>query len=323
MKRFTKGLLAVLIAAFVAGNGFAGAKQEPVAASLPGFAAEVSREVVPLERNGIQLYLARYQPTDSGAKTPILLVHGLTYSSHEFDVDYADYSLVRYLANNGYAVWLIDIAGYGSSQKVTDGFQSDSDYAAEDIAAAARKIAESAGVEKIDVLGWSWGTVTSGRFAAKYPELVSKLVLYAPIVAGLGDYAVPDPFHANDWAHAADDFQKTADGSIDFTLIEPAVANTYLANSWRYDGAGSPAGGRRDLLVAATERLIPTANITAPTLLILGDKDPYVSVDLAKEALATLPNGEIKVINGAAHAVMMEKPYYKEFRETVLAFLKK
>ena len=80
-----------------------------------------------------------------------------------------------------------------------------SDYAAEDIAAAARVILEHTGRKSLDVLGWSWGTVTSGRFAANYPELVHKLVLYAPIVAGLAEIEVTNPFNHNTWEHAADD----------------------------------------------------------------------------------------------------------------------
>ncbi|GHV88768.1 alpha/beta hydrolase [Spirochaetia bacterium] len=326
MKMVKSGLLIILALALTVGAGLTGCnrQQGPQAEQeTAGFAAEVISQVFPLERNGVKLHLARYQTADGGAKIPLLLVHGLTYSSHEFDVNYADYSLVRYFANNGYAVWLLDIAGYGSSAKVADGFAPNSDYAAEDIAAAANVILETSNTAKLNVLGWSWGTVTGGRFAAKYPELVDKLVLYAPIVAGLADITVTDAYHANDWAHAADDFQKNADGSINYTIIEPAVANTYLANCWLYDGAGSPNGGRRDLLVAPTERLIPTADIQAPTLLILGDKDDYVSVALAEEALATLAQGRLKVIPGGAHAMMMEKPYYREFRESVLAFLKK
>jgi hypothetical protein len=34
----------------------------------------------------------------------MLLVHGLTFSSHEFDLNYKDYSLARWLANQGYVV---------------------------------------------------------------------------------------------------------------------------------------------------------------------------------------------------------------------------
>jgi pimeloyl-ACP methyl ester carboxylesterase len=288
------------------------------------FAADVGVEVFPLERNGVALHLARYQTEEPGEKTPLLMVHGLTYSSHEFDVDYGDYSLARFFAGNGYAVWLLDIAGYGSSQKVEDGFMPNSDYAADDIAAAAKRIAEVSKTAKVNVLGWSWGTVTSGRFAAKYPDLADKVVLYAPIVAGIAAVEVTDAYHQNTWAHAAEDFQVKADKSIDYDIVEPPVAATFLSNCWRYDGAGSPNGGRRDLLVDPKERLIPTASIKAPTLLILGDKDGYVTPALCEEALKTLPKGsELKVVKGAAHAMLMEKPYYKEFRESILNFLKK
>lgn len=241
------------------------------------WAGEILQENVPLERNGIQLHLERYAEQDGQEKKPILFVHGVTYSSHEFDVDYGDYSLTRYLARHGFEVWLLDIAGFGRSGEVRNGFLPDSDYAAEDIAAAVRCILARHNLPSMDILGWSWGTVTSGRFAAKYPELVHRLVLYAPIVAGLGDVRVKEPFHKNTWEHAADDFQKTADGSIDFNITEKAVADTYLANAWHYDKDTSPNGGRRDLLVSSKKRLNPTAEIKAPVLIIAGTNDTYVT----------------------------------------------
>ena len=165
--------------------------------------------------------------------------------------------------------------------------------------------------------------MTSGRFAAKYPELVHRLVLYAPIVAGLGDVRVKEPFHKNTWEHAADDFQKTADGSIDFNITEKAVADTYLANAWHYDKDTSPNGGRRDLLVSSKKRLNPTAEIKAPVLIIAGTNDTYVTPEMCAKAYKTLPNkdSQLEIIPGAAHAMLMERPYYKLFREKVMKFL--
>ena len=284
--------------------------------------AGISRETFPLERNGIKLHLECFSSGSEGE--PLLLVHGLTYSSHEFDVNYGDYSLARFFANNGFKVWLLDIAGYGSSQEVTDGFMPDSDYAAEDIACAVKFILEKSGRKSLDVLGWSWGTVTSGRFAAKYPGLVKKLVLYAPIVAGLADVQVENPFNHNTWLHAAGDFQVKADKTIDYEIVEPEVADTFLSNCWRYDKDSSPNGGRKDLLVSPEKRLIPTAGLDMPVLIIAGSKDDYVSPELCKEAFDSLPdkNSRLEIISGAAHAMMMEKPYYKIFRNKVLDFLK-
>lgn len=289
------------------------------------FAVNFTTEVVPLERAGVKLHLQKLSADDAGAKEPILFVHGLTYSSHEFDVNYGDYSLARYFATNGYDVWTLDIAGYGSSQEVENGFMPNSDYAAEDIAAAVKLILSRTGKEKMDFLGWSWGTVTSSRFAAKYPEYVRKIVLYAPIVGGLGAAKVENPFNKNTWLHAAGDFQVKEDGSIDYDIVEPAVADTFLSNCWRYDKDSSPNGGRVDLLVSQDERLLPTAEIKAPVLLISGSKDQYVTPALCEEAYATLKNkdSQLVIIEGAAHAAMIEKPYYKELREKALGFLKK
>ena len=112
------------------------------------FAAEganFSYAEYPLERAGVALHLDRVALVGAEPQKDILLIHGLTYSSHEFDVDYKDYSLVRKLAREGYAVWRLDIAGYGRSGKVEDGFMPNSDYAAEDINAAVEKISAATG----------------------------------------------------------------------------------------------------------------------------------------------------------------------------------
>ena len=287
--------------------------------------AEILREVVPLERNHVPLYLERYIEKDGQRKQPLLFVHGVTYSSHEFDVDYKDYSLARYFARHGFEVWLLDIAGFGNSGSVGDGFLPDSDYAAEDIASAVQCILQRNRVSAVDVLGWSWGTVTSGRFAARNPGMVRRLVLYAPIVAGLGEQQVTEPFHTNTWMHAVEDFQTAPDGGIDFRIVEKPVADTYLSNAWRNDKTSSPNGGRRDLLVSPDTRLIPTADIKVPTLIIAGSKDPYVSPALCEEVYKTLPNRDsrLEIIEGACHAMLIERPYYRRFREKVRAFLSK
>ena len=117
-----------------------------------------------------------------------------------------DYSLVRRLAFEGYAEWKLDIAGFGQSGAVDEGFIPDSDYAGEDIDAAVELIIKESGQDKRDLLGWSWGTVTATRCASKHTEHLNRLVLYAPILSGLGNYEVSEEFRHNTWEHAADDF---------------------------------------------------------------------------------------------------------------------
>ena len=300
----------------------------PVACYAEALPVEEEEEITylyeefPLEREGIDLHLDRVTVDGAIISDNILLVHGLTYSSHEFDIDYEDYSLVRLLAREGYAVWRLDVAGYGRSGAVEDGFLPDSDYAAEDIEAAVEAIVEASGDDAIDILGWSWGTVTSGRFAAKYPEHVCHLVLYAPILSGLGEVDVADDFHYNTWEHAADDFQKDAEGNFDLSITDPVVIEMYCSSCWHYDRDYSPNGGRRDLCVSAEEKLIDLSAIQTPTLVICGSVDPYLNYDLVDVALDSLPEGsELKKIEGASHALFLEEPYYHEFQDTVLDFL--
>ena len=291
-------------------------------AVVESIAVEYTYEEFPLERNGIALHLDCVTVEGAAPDRNILLVHGLTYSSHEFDINYQDYSLVRLLARDGYAVWRVDVAGYGRSGQVEDGFMPDSDYAGEDINAAVELIVATTGIDKIDVLGWSWGTVTASRYAAKYPEHLNKLVLYAPILCGLGSYDITDAFHYNTWEHAADDFQLDENGNYDLTITDPVVIEMYCSSCWHYDRDYSPNGGRRDLCVAASEKLIDLDAIQAKTLVICGSKDPYLDFDLVYAAPDHLPEGsELVVIPGASHAVMIEAPFYHDFQASLLAYL--
>ena len=111
MKRQMKALILPVIAFALAAAG-----------RLTAYGEEFTYkyEEFPLERNGIALHLDCVKAENRSPAGQILLVHGSTYSSHEFDIDYQDYSLVRRLAREGYAVWRLDIAGYGQSGPVKE-----------------------------------------------------------------------------------------------------------------------------------------------------------------------------------------------------------
>ena len=84
-----------------------------IKANDPAPEAGYVSEVFPLEREGIDLHLECMKQEGASPDKNILLIHGVTYSSHEFDINYQDYSLVRKLAREGYCVWRLDIAGFG------------------------------------------------------------------------------------------------------------------------------------------------------------------------------------------------------------------
>lgn len=286
--------------------------------------ARIVRERVPLrDHRGIGLYFESFRLDDGKKKLPLLMAHGLTYSSHEFDVDVGDYSLVRFLARSGYEVWLIDFAGYGRSQEIDDGFMTDSDYAVEDLADAVKVILKRGENDRLDLFGWSWGGLVAGKFAIKYPELLRKLVLYAPLISGLREKSVTAPFISNTWAHAADDFQVSLDGELDVRITDPEVVALYVANCRRFDRDTCPNGGRREIFTSPQNRLLNAESISLPTLILGGTRDPYCSVGSCREAFDLLPdNGSRLVIfDGGSHMMMIEKPFYHAFRQDVIAFL--
>lgn len=134
--------------------------------------------------NGLKIYLWEKYPrgfekTFAKNKKIVLLVHGATWTGRpDFDLQIRDYSLMDFLAKNGYDVWAIDIHGYGRSEK-TDKDWSDTESASGDINAAVDYVSKLRGVDKISILGWSWGTQTTGLFTMKHPEKVEKLILFA------------------------------------------------------------------------------------------------------------------------------------------------
>jgi pimeloyl-ACP methyl ester carboxylesterase len=288
--------------------------------------AELVIKQHPLSRNNVQLHLVSYQDTKAKQAMhypDILWVHGLTYSSHQFDLNLKHYSIAREFAKKGFRVWLLDITGYGQSQKIPDGFIVNSNYAAQDINAAADYIIQSEKIKKINVVGWSWGTITSSRFAVEHPEKVNKLILFAPIIRGMGLPAPQKSYQSFSQEAALSDFQ-LKNGTIDSAITEPDVVKTYLQQVKKYDSKGSPNGGRADLFQSKETQLIPYQNFKTPVLFIAGDQDPYLS---AKKDFTLMmhqaPKGSCsQIIQGGGHALFLEKPYSQQFQHDVELFLK-
>ena len=285
---------------------------------------DFQRERLPLKRNGHELFLQSVRGDKSSPKKNILMVHGMTYASHYFDLPYQDYSLMEFFARNGYTAWRLDITGFGQSESVEDGFLPASDYAAEDIDAAVRAIARQAEVNKIDLFGWSWGTVTSSKYAVKHPEAVDKLVLYAPIVTGILEKAasVTEAFVHDAWKSAMDDFQLDRDHNLIEAITDPGLVAAYQKSSREHDKEWIPNASRREVMSSRDHVLIPLEKLKMPVLIIYGSRDPYLNFARILEGFpALLPSSELVVINGGAHAVFLEKPFYRKFRQKVLLFL--
>lgn len=301
-----------------------------VVAAIPN--CTLANKLFPISHNGLDLFLSRTTAAHCHNNYPqklkypdILLIHGLTYSSHEFNVKYRDYSLVRFLAERGARVWVLDMTGYGNSAKPQNGFVVDGAYAANDIAMAEDTIARVSKVEKINLLGWSFGAVASARMAQAHPTLINTLVLYAPLYYGKGNPAPTEDYHKFVESEVLSDFQKNATGEIDSTITESGLIKTYLKQCKKYDKNGSPNGGRKYDNQGTTVHLFEPNLLNMPVLILGGGRDPVINhaVDLPK-IIQQLPNNGSKLIEykGASHMIMLERPYYHQFQRDVWNFIR-
>lgn len=270
--------------------------------------------------NSLKVYLWEkyhkdYAKTFKQSKKIVLLVHGGTWTGRpDFDLQIRDYSLMDYLAKNGYDVWAIDIHGYGKSDK-TDKDWSDTESAAGDISAAVDYIAKQNGVEKVSILGWSWGTQTTGLYTMKHPEKVDKLILYAMGWKGLERHrAIPLPkeqYRINTETAARSDF---IEGQYEADVVEKYVKEALA------EAPKSPNGVYVDFI--SKMPILQPEQIKVPTLIIYPEKDFLATESETLEffgKLGTKYKSYVFLPDGG-HAILLEK-HYKKFQSVVLGFL--
>jgi pimeloyl-ACP methyl ester carboxylesterase len=148
--------------------------------------------MVPAADPGISLYVRNKHPEGVSKFAPakiLLYVHGATYPAETaFDLQLNGLSWMDYIARRGYDVYLVDVRGYGKSTRPPEmdkpANQSApivrTETAVKDVGAAVDFIRKRRGVDKINLLGWSWGTNIMGWYTTQNNDKVNKLVLYAP-----------------------------------------------------------------------------------------------------------------------------------------------
>ena len=140
---------------------------------------------------GGELGLWEMAPAGRVMLPPVLLLHGATFGSALFDLPLPGYSLMRELADGGRFVYAVDIRGYGASGanpvmvSPPEGKPpfSRAREAVEDVGAAVHEIRQRHSVSSIDLVGFSWGTIVAGWYAARHVGDIRRLALYAPLFA--------------------------------------------------------------------------------------------------------------------------------------------
>jgi pimeloyl-ACP methyl ester carboxylesterase len=307
--------------------------------------------MVPADRDGLQIYVRNKRPADMTTFTPgrtLVFVHGATYpASTAFDLSLDGLSWMDFIARRGFDVYLLDLPGYGRSTRpaAMDG-PADGGAPVETTAEAVRDYAAVADwvmkrrhIDRIDVMGWSWGTTIAGGFAAENPSKVNRLVLYAPVWLSQARPPTGDAAHLGAYRLVTRDAAMARwmtgvpeDKKAD--LIPPGWFDAWQKATWATDPKAAtadpptlraPNGVIADIrgYYMSGRATYDPQRITAPTLLIQAEWDHDTPPYMAQALFPLLTRAAWKqydLLGEGTHTVMMEKNRMQLF-EAVQTFL--
>lgn len=244
----------------------------------------------------------------AGAGEPLILLHGLGLNLHLWDDQFAAFAkcfrVIRY-----------DLRGFGRSLPTTATPFSH----VEDL----KSLLDQLRIDRAHLLGLSLGGRIATDFALQYPQRMARLVLAD---TALGGYRFSEDWYAR--LNAILQCGKAGDVTaakalwlahplFDMVKTQPAIGERFsaIANSdagWHWLHQGLEQG----IAPAATKRL---QEITARTLIVVGEHDLADFHAIAKLLESGIPHAEKRVIRDAGHIVNMEAP--AAFNSTVLDFL--
>jgi pimeloyl-ACP methyl ester carboxylesterase len=251
--------------------------------------------------NGISLW---YELNGSG---PLLVQIGGAVNAHE------GYATVTPAMAEHFTVLDYDHRGYGASDRPV-GDDYGLDLWADDLAG----LLDALEIERLLVHGGSMGGFIATRFASRYPERVERLVIGGAVAKC--DRMSRTQFHI--WKRIAQAYGVDSE-ELALHLTTHAFSREHLETLGETAVDDMRDGTARNVTIevflAACELMINTdtraelASITAPTLVMVGDRDVITPLDSASGGAGArymaehIPNSELLVLEGCGHGNLVER----------------
>lgn len=269
-----------------------------------------------------------------GSGPPVVVLHGSPGG-----IDQAEL-IGEFLLDNGFSVVALSRPGYGGTPMLT-GLESPAGQA--DLVAA---LLDALGIGRTAVFAWSGGGPAAVELAARHPERVRALVLFAPVTRSVHwRLSTVDHLLFGTWAgrcflrlsvrlapgwvvDSAIDSAGTLSGAdrrerVAEVLADPARRALVLAMAER---AGAEVDRRRGLVAdqESCEHLddLPFESVDAPTLIVQGDADREVPVADAEHAAGLIPDARLLLMPGGTHMCLFADPGFAEAQAEVVATLR-
>jgi len=344
MRRFGTFSIYLLVLAVMTGTGSAQQRVTSIriAAAAQGVSSRTVAEehfLVPFGTSGLRLFLRHLPPSHSanGSTRSVLFVHGATFPSGlAAAFAFGGHSWMEDLSKAGVDSWALDFMGYGGSDRypqMSDATASGApllrtEEASRQIEAAMRFIHDTRHIEKLSIIAHSWGTLPSGLFATRQPDLLDRLVLFGPVTLRheQPDNSAPTPA----WNVTVDAQRKRFYGYVprgeapvlaasDMALWGPAYLASDTDSAKRTPpSVRVPYGPLADLDLAWSGHfLYDPAAIRVPVLIIRGEWDDVTTNEDARWLYQGLRNAPIKrdiVISRGTHVMHLEASRFELYR---------
>lgn len=240
----------------------------------------------------------------AGQGRPLVLLHGMGSSGRDW------LPVAPELARH-YHLILIDLRGHGQSS-----LSRHHDYSVRSMAADVWQVVDDLGLNAVSMLGLSLGGCVTLQSAILHPARLEKIVLVNTFAKmrskGVWDW----------WAKmkrlviAVQGMDKLA-WYVASGLFQDEDLRQIAYEELRHNDLGvilrTMAGlSRMNLL-----KELP--HISAPTLVLIGDRDKTVPPRCADDLLAGIPQARLEVISDAGHALPYDQP--EKFLQAVLNFM--
>jgi len=241
-------------------------------------------------RSGISLPYAEHG--DPGG-IPVVLLHGLSDSHPCWE------PILAHLPESVHA-YAVTARGHGDASRPGS-------YTVADMAQDTVEFMDAVGLGSAIVVGHSMGSIVATRLAIDHPERVAGLVILGAATTFLAGVGLQDM--AAELEAMCDPLDR--DYLRDFQLstlarpIPPGMLDEVVAESAKLSIATLRAALRDVCLVDFSDQL---GAITAPTLIVWGERDAICPREQQDALVAAIPDARLSIHEGGGHAFHWEDP---------------
>lgn len=239
-----------------------------------------------------------YRVSGPAAGTPVVLVHGFSVPGYIFD------GTRESLARNGFRVVSLDLYGRGWSDRPDVVY--DRDLFADQVG----ELMSALHIPKADLVGLSMGGAVVGRFAARHPERVRKVVLIDPLTRGNDISALGWPI-VGKWLFGTWFLPNLRDSQLeDFSHPEqfPDWPQRFLPQM-QYRGFGQALWSTLHHLIrhSSVPDFATVGRQHTPVMLVWGRQDETIPFEQSADVMGAIPQARLLAIDHAGHLPHMEQ----------------